>query len=120
LHVFTNADLAEGDYKQDEKDVRELSNFLNDSVIPKVITLFKTGENVPCDNESLSHIFHSQGLNMRYLGKVAQSIEEGKLPHIRSLLERSMITRAAAKEVNELIKNIPTSKTSKFLAHILN
>lgn len=88
LNIFTDVKLAEGDYKEDEKIIRSLGDFINDTIIPKLIQNFESGENVPTDNENLSEIFHSQGLNMRYIGKVAKSIEDGKLPHIKSFLER--------------------------------
>lgn len=120
LNVLTNTKLAEGDYKEDEKAVRELSSFITENTIPKLIKSFEAGENVPTDNESISEIFHTQGLNIRYLGKVADSIEEGKLPHIKTLLERSMVCRSAGKLFNEMIRSCADSKGAKFIAHILN
>ena len=91
--MFTNAKVAEGDYKDDEKAVRNLGNFITDVIIPNLVKSFGNGENVPTDSESISDIFHSQGLNVRYIGKVANQIEKDKLPHIKSILERSMVTR---------------------------
>lgn len=120
LNVFTNAKLAPGDYKDDEKQIRELGTFVTDVVIPKVIKGFESGENVPTDSQSLSDSLHSQGLNVRYIGKLASSIEDGKLPHIKSLLERSMICRCASKIFNELLRTCATSKSSKFISHVLN
>jgi protein TIF31 len=93
LNVFTNANLAPGDYKEDEKAIRNLSNFINENVIPKVNKIFESGENVPTDSESLTSFMHSQGLNVRYLGKLVSSIEDGKLPHIRTLIERCIVCR---------------------------
>lgn len=120
LNVFTNVKLAEGDYKEDEKTVRQLGTFIVDTVIPKVIKSYESGENVPTDSESLSESFHSQGLNTRYFGKVANALEEGKLPHVKTLLERTMICRSAAKLFNEMLKTCASTKVSKYIAHILN
>ena len=120
LNVFTNAKMVTGDYKDDEKSVRELGNFINDSVIPKVIKMFELGDNVPTDSESLSDFLHSQGLNVRYLGKIAETIGKEKLPHIRALIERSIISRCATKIINEMMINCASTKLSKFLCHILN
>jgi protein TIF31 len=85
-----------------------------------LVKSFENGENIPTDSESVSEIFHSQGLNVRYIGKVANQIEKGKLPHVRHSLERSMIARSAVKVFNELIKTIAPTKSSKFITHILN
>ncbi|CAI2365697.1 unnamed protein product [Moneuplotes crassus] len=120
LNLFTNAKLAEGDYTEEEKQVRDLGNYINDVIIPRVVKNFEIGENVPTDNQSLSEIFHSQGLNIRYIGKVANSLSEGKLQYIRTLLERCMIVRSTAKVFNDLIRGVASSKASQFIAHLLN
>ena len=91
LNIFTDVKLAEEDYKEDEKAIRNLEDFINNTIIPKLVQNFESGENVPTDNENLSEIFHSQGLNMRYIGKVSKAIDEDKLPHIKTLLKRWMV-----------------------------
>ena len=120
LNIFTDVKLAEGDYKEDEKAIRNLGDFINNTIIPKLVQNFESGENVPTDNENLSEIFHSQGLNMRYIGKVSKAIDEDKLPHIKTLLERWMVWRWATKIFNDLVKGVPSSWISKFIAHFLN
>jgi protein TIF31 len=120
LNIHTKAKTADEDAEKDEELVDHLSTFVIDHVIPKLIKAYESGENVPLDNESLTKSFHSQGLNMRYLGKVYEKIGEEKLPHIRILLERSMVCRGAKKIYNELLQQCPSVHTSKFIAHILN
>ena len=120
LNIFTDVKLAEGDYKEDEKAIRNLEDFINNTIIPKLVQNFESGENVPTDNENLSEIFHSQGLNMRYIGKVSKAIDEDKLPHIKTLLERWIVWRWATKIFNDLVKGVPSSWISKFIAHFLN
>ena len=120
LNIHTDVKLAEGDYKDDEKTIRNLGDFISNTVIPKLIQNFESGENVPTDNENLAEILHSQGLNTRYIGKISKSIEEGKLPHIKSLLERWMVCRCAANVFNDLVKGVPSSGVSKFIAHFCN
>ena len=93
LNIFTNVKLVEGDYKEDEKQVRNLGNFITETIIPRLVKNFENGENIPTDNEGVSELMHSQGLNIRYLGKLTNALGEGKLLHIRTLLERSMVVR---------------------------
>ena len=47
---------------------------------------------MPIDSESLELTFHSQGVNMRYLGLVtSQSI----VPHVRDICVNEMLARAS-------------------------
>lgn len=120
LNIHTDVKLADGDYKDDEKAIRQLGDFITDTVIPKLIQNFESGDNVPTDNQNLAEILHTQGLNMRYIGKISKSIDDGKLPHIKTLLERCMVCRCAAKVFNDLVKGVPSSSVSKFIAHFCN
>jgi protein TIF31 len=58
-------------------------------------------EGVPTDSESLSQTFHSHGLNMRYLGKVYNSIKDKELHHLKTIFEREAIVRSVKHLFNE-------------------
>ena len=120
LNLYTNAKLVEEDYKEDQKQIKDLSQFIIDTQIPKIVKLFKGSENVPTDNESLWELLHSNGINIRYLGKIYDQIDSEYLPHIKSLIERSIIWRSAKKVINEMLRKCPQTQVSTFLAHVLN
>lgn len=53
---------------------------------------------MPIDSESLEHTFHSQGVNMRYLGLVTSlSI----VPHVRDICITEMIARSCKTILNK-------------------
>ncbi len=72
-NVFKNVKFAisEEEVKKDEELVEDLAKFLKEQAIPKLIKDLQNVEGVPTDSESLSSAFHSHGINMRYLGEVA-------------------------------------------------
>lgn len=60
---------------QEETDITELgdaSKTLRQKIVPNLASLFDSLTVVPLDSKSLSDAFHSLGVNMRYLGYVAQ------------------------------------------------
>lgn len=91
LNVYTNTKLADGDYKEDIELVDSLATFITDVQIPKIIKAFENGYGVPTDNETLKDMLHSNGINMRYLGRIYNEIKSEHLPHIKNLIERSII-----------------------------
>ena len=50
------------------------------------------------DSNSISRVFHEYGVNLRYLGRVA---DRTKLSHIRELLIAEMIGRAVRKVLDK-------------------
>jgi hypothetical protein len=55
---------------------------------------------MPIDSESLELTFHSQGVNMRYLGMVTQL---SVVPHVRDLCITEMIARSAKNIINKQV-----------------
>lgn len=52
---------------------------------------------VPIDSESLTNIFHSHGVNMRYLSHVACL---SKVPHVREICITEMFARVMKNIIN--------------------
>ncbi|CAI5757928.1 unnamed protein product [Candida verbasci] len=92
---FSN-DLNES--KDDQNEVREISKFVKNILIEEYLNDIKT-QMVPFDGVQLTETFHRNGINMRYLGYVAQQIEK-KLGEYK-------------KEVEELIKEKEKEEVSK-------
>lgn len=56
----------------DEKDVREVSKFITEILIPEFFTDYETGNVIPADGKQLSSNLHGHGINIRYLGQIAK------------------------------------------------
>lgn len=54
----------------DEDNVRKVSLYLNDVVLPKFIQDLCTLEVSPMDGQTLTEALHAHGINVRYIGKV--------------------------------------------------
>lgn len=77
-------------------------------------------EGVPTDSESLEASFHSHGVNMRYLGAVANEIKSTELNHLKTLLEREAVFRSAKHIFNEHIRESPDTYLSSTISHLFN
>lgn len=72
-------------------DLNEATRYLRSTVIPNLVNMLDSLIIMPIDSESLELTFHSQGVNMRYLGMVTSlSI----VPHVRDLCITEMIARS--------------------------
>ena len=67
---FAQSEIDSGDIEKDETLVKELSKFLNEQALTKLVRDLQAVEGVPTDSESLEQTFHAHGINMRYIGAV--------------------------------------------------
>lgn len=104
---------------KDEALVTELAVFVKDQAIPKLLRDLQAVEGVPTDSESLSQAFHSHGLNMRYLGAVHQAVGTSN-QHLRTLLERDALVRAAKHLINAQLREADDSQVARVLSHLFN
>ena len=88
---------GEEEMKEDEAILVEVADFLRSKVIILRDELLKMDI---IDTESLSDIFHEHGVNMRYLGIVADLLPENAAP-IRKLLITDMIARVVRHRLRE-------------------
>lgn len=58
----------------DEDNVRKVSLYLTDVVIPKFIQDLCTLEVSPMDGQTLTEALHANGINVRYIGKVSSYV----------------------------------------------
>lgn len=66
-----DADVDPEVVAKDENLVREMSTFLMESVIPMVTKQIREGEFFPRDCQSMVNYLHRMGVNLRYLGQLA-------------------------------------------------
>lgn len=77
-------------------------------------------EGVPTDSESLEQVFHSHGINMRYIGAVSALVADKNLHHLKTLLEREAVVRSVKHLFNEKLREASDSHISAVLAHLFN
>ena len=56
---------------EDEENVRKVSSYLTNVVLPKFIQDLCTLEVSPMDGQTLTEALHAHGINVRYIGKVS-------------------------------------------------
>ena len=55
---------------EDEENVRKVSSYLSNVVLPKFVQDLCTLEVSPMDGQTLTEALHAHGINVRYIGKV--------------------------------------------------
>lgn len=114
-------DEEKAEWEKDEKDVRLACEFLRDTVLPEMIHDLKEGDvGFPMDGQSLSRLLHKRGINIRYLGKVAELAEGKKLESLRVLAIQEMISRAFKHVAGKYLRYLPIPLTASCIAHLLN
>ena len=71
--------LSEEEIKVEEEKITKLAKFLKEEAIQSLIKNLNRNEGVPTDSASLRDFFHQNGVNIRYLGYVAEQIKEKNL-----------------------------------------
>jgi protein TIF31 len=102
---------------QDESLIKEVSSFLINEVIPSMLEDFAHLATLPVDGQTLTQVLHMRGINIRYLGHIANTT---KIEFIKNLCIREMITRSAKHIFNASLREIEPSKIAGFIANFLN
>ncbi len=74
---------------------------------------------VPVDGQTLTTIMHSRGINMRYLGQIAQ-LSADKIAVIYELAIREMVTRAGKHVLRKILSVTEDYNLSPVISHFLN
>ncbi|KAJ5092775.1 Clustered mitochondria protein [Penicillium angulare] len=110
-------------WAQDEKEVRDACGHLRSKIIPDLIQDLHDGDvGFPMDGQSLTQLLHKRGINVRYLGKLAQmSSEKGaRLQALSTLLVQEMIARAFKHVANSYLRHVPAPFAAPCASHLLN
>ncbi|EUC32817.1 hypothetical protein COCCADRAFT_97735 [Bipolaris zeicola 26-R-13] len=111
------------EWAQDEAEVRAACEHLTSEVIPRMIQELKEGEvGFPMDGQSLSNLLHKRGVNIRYLGKLAELADkpDPRLQALKRLLIQEMIARGFKHFANSKLRNVPAPFAAPAAAHLLN
>jgi protein TIF31 len=111
------------EWAKDEADVRAVCEHLQSEIIPRLITELKDGEvGFPMDGQSLSALLHKRGINMRYLGKIAELADkpDPRLQALKRLVVQEMIARGFKHFANSKLRNVSAPFSAACVAHLLN
>ncbi|XP_062093707.1 clustered mitochondria protein [Humulus lupulus] len=119
-NVFTEFKLAgnEEEIAADEENVRKVSLYLTDVVLPKFIQDLCTLEVSPMDGQTLTEALHAHGINVRYIGKVADGTRH--LPHLWDLCSNEIVVRSAKHILKDVLRETEDHDLGPAVTHFFN
>ena len=98
---------------------------LNLHLILQLIQYIEQPSTIPLDSQLLTYSLHQKGINMRYLGKIVQLIDEKFaseecLKVFKKLCLQEMMTRAVKHVMREYLRSSPHYLAASVVAHVLN
>lgn len=107
--------------KQQRKLVIEAAEFLVTVQIPTFVHECLDHSSAPMDGNTLTEALHSRGINMRYLGKVANQLAKvPKLEYLHSISVSELILRATKHIFYVYMQNTDMMNLSSAMSHFLN
>ena len=116
-------DEEKEEYAQDEKQLRAICGHLRDKVIPELVNDLHEGDvGFPMDGQSLCQLLHKRGINIRYLGRLADLAKEKgrRVEAFYIVALQEMIARAFKHIANNYLRHVPPLFASTCTAHLLN
>ncbi|GLT84166.1 hypothetical protein SLE2022_024130 [Rubroshorea leprosula] len=119
-NVFTEFKLAgsQEEIAGDEENVRKASAYLLDIVLPKFIQDLCTLEVSPMDGQTLTEALHAHGINVRYIGKVANGTKH--LPHLWDLCTNEIVVRSAKHILKDVLRDTEDHDIGPTISHFFN
>ncbi|KAL3516547.1 hypothetical protein ACH5RR_023449 [Cinchona calisaya] len=119
-NVFTEFKLAGNpeEIATDEENVRKASLYLKDVLLPKFIQDLCTLEVSPMDGHTLTEALHANGINIRYLGRVAEGTRH--MPHLWDLCLNEIVVRSAKHILKDVLRDTEDHDLGSAIAHIFN
>jgi protein TIF31 len=117
------SDEDKEEWAKDEAEVRAVCEHLVSTIIPTLIQELRDGDvGFPMDGQSLSVLLHKRGINMRYLGKVAELAdkEDPRLQALKRLCVQEMIARGFKHFANAKLRALPAAFATSCVSHLLN
>ncbi|KAK7817560.1 clustered mitochondria protein [Quercus suber] len=111
--LFNPNEIAE-----DEENVRKVSSYLTNIVLPKFVQDLCTLEVSPMDGQTLTEALHAHGINVRYIGKVADGTKH--LPHLWDLCSNEIVVRSAKHILKDVLRDIEDHDIAPAISHFFN
>lgn len=94
---------------------------MKETAISNLINNLQKTENIPTNSMTLSEFFHQNGVNIRYLGYIADQVKDKNMAQTKFLLEREVFIRCLKHILNQYIRDFPSDELiSDMIAHIFN
>jgi protein TIF31 len=119
-NVFTEFKLS-GNHEEmveDEENGRKVSLYLTNVVLPKFVQDLCTLEVSPMDGQTLTEALHAHGINVRYIGKVADGTKH--LPHLWDLCSNEIVVRSAKHILKDVLRDIEDHDIAGAISHVFN
>ncbi|KAJ9174444.1 hypothetical protein P3X46_013085 [Hevea brasiliensis] len=119
-NVFTEFKLAGSpeEIAKDEENVGKASSYLADTVLPKFIQDLCTLEVSPMDGQTLTEALHAHGINVRYIGRVAEGTKH--LPHLWDLCSNEIVVRSAKHILKDVLRDTEDQDLGSAISHFFN
>nr|QKE11184.1 tetratricopeptide repeat (TPR)-like superfamily protein 2 [Erythranthe lewisii] len=119
-NVFTEFKLAGNteEIAADEENVRNASLYLKDVVLPKFIQDLGSLEVSPMDGQTLTEALHAHGINIRYIGRVAE--ETRHMPHLWDLCTNEIVVRSAKHIIKGTLRDTEDHDLGHAVSHLFN
>jgi protein TIF31 len=109
------------EHQRDKELVRDICEFLVLIQIPRYIQDCLEHRITPCDGQALTESLHQNGINIRYLGKIAEmTLEFPTLEYLHNLCVSELIVRAAKHTYKEYLQSVDNLLLAPAIAHFLN
>jgi protein TIF31 len=108
---------------KDEADVRAVCEYLTATIIPRLIQQLQDGDvGFPLDGESLTSLLHKRGINIRYLGTIANLADKDnlRLQGLRKLTIQEIVSRSIKHVAGKYLRQVPHPFASACMSHLLN
>ncbi|XP_074296741.1 clustered mitochondria protein-like isoform X2 [Silene latifolia] len=119
-NVFTEFKLAGSpeDIAADESSVKEPSLYLTDVVLPTFIQDLCKLEVSPMDGQTLTEQLHTHGINVRYIGKVAEGTKH--MPHLWDIFVNEIAVRSAKHLLKDVLRDTEEHEVGPAISHFFN
>jgi len=108
-------------YKKQIALIRDASDFLITTQIPAFIRDCLDHSSVPMDGQTLADNLHNRGINIRYLGVIANMLSKvPQLCYIHSITVSEVIVRSAKHIFTSYLQNLDMTCLSAAISHFLN
>lgn len=107
--------------KQQRKLVIEAAEFLVNVQIPSFVNECLNHSSAPMEGTTLAEAMHSRGINMRYLGKVANLFEKiPRLEYLHRISVQELILRSTKHIFRVYMQNTDLINMASSISHFLN
>ena len=114
--------MSDEEVKAEEQKLVDLAKYIKDKGLPDLILNLQKNEGMPTDSTSLKEFFHQNGINLRYLGQVADLIKDKEnFGQLKYMLEREVVLRSLKHIINQEVRECQSPEyLSQIVCHIFN